>query len=270
MKDTENAASRALTMLNEKLNDWQYGDIPVWNSTWPVIERLIARHEEMAPVYSELEERGIAGQRLWVLLEQCIFAGDFGTADNHALLRADYRELQSIGNEIPLLSRRLATLLRRRCDILNRSGAFSVNTQTRVTGYIDAAGCGNALYQSWIKPELAALDRFDLKYWPEMADVLQALAEEAAELSCRDEATKAIVSARRASLTDFFRELFSNLHEVSDGSPWGLPVRLKLSDSSMATLSNIICDLSTDEMIGEEYVKRARQRLRDQGFSAVW
>ncbi|WP_024186583.1 hypothetical protein [Escherichia coli] len=270
MKDTENAASRALTMLNDRLNDWQHGASPVWNSTWPVFERLIARHEEMEPVYAELEEKCVTGQRLWVLLEQCIFSGGIGTADNHAALRADYRELQSIGEEIPLLSIRLATLLRRRSDILNRSGAFSVNTMTRVTDYLDAAGRENGLYQSWIQPELEALSRFELKYWPDFADVLQVLAEEPAELSCRDESTHAIVGAKRASMTDFFRELFCNLHEVADGSPWGLPLGLMPSDSALATLSNIVCDLPVEAMIGEEYVKRVRQRLREQGFSAVW
>ncbi|MHB9323266.1 hypothetical protein ACP3TG_29960 [Phytobacter diazotrophicus] len=161
MKDTENAASRALTMLKEKLNEWQHGASPVWNSTWPVFERLIARHKEMEPVYAELEGKGVTGVRQWVFLEQCIFAGGFGTADNHAALRADYRELQAIAKEIPILSYRLATLLRRRSDILNRSGAFSVNYMTRVTDYLDMAGRENSLYQSRIKPEMEVLSHFD-------------------------------------------------------------------------------------------------------------
>lgn len=269
MKDTDNA-SRALIMLNDKLNDWQHGSRPVWNATWPVFERLIARHQEMGPVYAELEEKNVTGERLWVLLEQCIFAGVFGMTDKHAALRADYKELQSIGDDIPVLSRRLATLLRRRSDILNRSGAFDVNTMTRVTDYLDMAGRENTLYQRQIQPQLEALSHFDLKYWPDFPGVLQALAEEPAELSCRDESTRAIVGAKRPSMTDFFRKLFCNLHDVADGSPWRLPAGLKLSDSALATLGNLICDLVPEAMIDEVYVKRMRQRLRDQGFSAVW
>lgn len=58
-----------------------------------MFERLIARHDEMKPVYAELEELDVTEVRLGILLKQCIFAGAFATADNHAGLRADYTEL---------------------------------------------------------------------------------------------------------------------------------------------------------------------------------
>lgn len=74
--------------------------------------------------------------------------------------------------------------------------------------YLDVAGRENGLYQSLIQPELEVLSHFGLKYWPDFADLLQVLAEEPAELSCWDESTHAIVGAKRATMTDFFRELF--------------------------------------------------------------
>lgn len=55
----------------------------------------------MKPVYAELQELHVIEGRLWILLEQCIFAGTFATADNHAGLRADYSELQSLSEDIP-------------------------------------------------------------------------------------------------------------------------------------------------------------------------
>ncbi|WP_337263630.1 MULTISPECIES: hypothetical protein [unclassified Serratia (in: enterobacteria)] len=271
MTDTKNdAATRALLLLTEKLNHWRTGPDAAWNSTWPVFERLIVRHSEMKAVYVELEEKKVTDLRLWVLLEQCVFAGGFGTADRHAALRADHRELQVLCEDISVMSIQLAQLIRRRSEILNNSGCFNVDRMLRLTDYIDEAGYENGLYRTYIQPKLDELNGFDLRYWPDIADLLQTLGEEPAEVECRDEATAAIVGARRASHTDFFRQFFSRLCEVSDGSYRGLPLRFRLSDGAMATLSNIICDRPPDEMIDEVYVKRLRQRLRDQGFSAVW
>ena len=59
-------------LLIDKLHDWKDGVSPVWNSTWPVFDRLIIRHHEMIAVYEELAEQGITGTRLWILLEQLI------------------------------------------------------------------------------------------------------------------------------------------------------------------------------------------------------
>ncbi|WP_225622423.1 hypothetical protein [Musicola keenii] len=267
---TNDAATRALQLLTEKLNHWRSGPDEAWRSTWPVFERLIARHNEMEAVYAELEERRVTGQQLWILLEQCVFAGGFGTPDHHAILRADHRELQELCEAIPVMSIRLAQALRRMSDILNRSGYFGVDRMVRLTDYIDEAGRENWLYRSYIQPRLDELSSFDLKYWPDISELLQVMGEDNFEVECRDEATAAIVGARRGSHTDFFRQFFSRLRDVSDGSPWGLPAGFRLSDDAMATISNIICDRSPDDMIDQAYVKSLRQRLREQGFSAGW
>ncbi|MCF1650648.1 hypothetical protein LXF94_00205, partial [Klebsiella pneumoniae] len=117
---------------------------------------------------------------------------------------------------------------------------------------------------------LEELNGFDLKYWPDIADLLQVLGGEDTEVQILDEATATIVSARRASLTDFFKDFFGRLHNISDGSRYGLKKDFRLSDSAIATLSNILCDRLPDEMMDEGYVKRVRQRLREQGVTLVW
>ncbi|WPS11033.1 hypothetical protein SM907_24520 (plasmid) [Klebsiella aerogenes] len=263
-------AAQALQILKEKLHDWRDGPDIAWRSTWPVFERLIARHDEMKPVYAELQELHVTEGRLWILLEQCIFAGTFATADNHAGLRADYSELQSLSEDIPRTALRLEAMLRRRSDILNRSGSFTIDRLLRLTDFLDEAGRENSLYRSYIQPRLEELNGFDLKYWPDIADLLQVLGGEDTEVQILDEATAAIVSARRASLTDFFKDFFGRLHNISDGSWYGLKKDFRLSDSAIATLSNILCDRLPDEMMDEGYVKRVRQRLREQGVTLVW
>ncbi|MFP1878533.1 hypothetical protein ACLEE3_08205 [Lonsdalea quercina] len=266
----DDAAAQGLRILTEKLRNWRDEPYPAWNSTWPVFERLIERHEEMKPVYVELAERKFNGTRLWILLEQCVFAGGFSTEDRHATLRADHKELLEINENIMVMSIKLAELLERRSEILNRSGHFYIDNMVRLTDFIDEAGKDNGLYRSNIQPQLNLLNHYDLKYWPDMAGLLHALGEDNAEIKYADEATAAIIGAKRSSLTDFFRELFDRLDDIKDGSCFGLPSSFRMSDSALATLSNIIRDLPPDEMIDASYVKRTRQRLKEQGFSAAW
>lgn len=268
--DTNKVATQALQILKETLRDWRDGPDTAWRSTWPVFERLITRHDEMKPVYSELQEKNVTGRQLWIFLEQCIFAGAFATADKHAALRADYTELQTLSKDISRTAIQLETMIRRRSDILNRNGSFTIDRLICLTDYLDEAGHDNGLYQRFIQPRLDELRSFDLKYWPEFADLLQVLGSECTEVQILDDATAAIVSARRASLTDFFKELFSRLHDISDDSPYGLKRGSRLSDSAIATLSNILCERLPDEVIDEGYVKRVRQRLREQGIKTVW
>lgn len=161
-------------------------------------------------------------------------------------------------------------MLRRRSDILNRSGSFSIDRLVRLTDYIDEAGQENGLYRNYIQPRLDELNGFDLKYWPDIADLLQVLGGQSTEVYCLDDATEAIVEARRASLTDFFKEFFKRLYDISDDSLYGLPGGFRLSNSSTATLCNVICDRLPDQMIDEVYVKRLRQRLREQGVTVMW
>ncbi len=47
---TNEVAAQALQILKEKLHAWRDGPDSAWRSTWPVFERLIARHDEMKPV----------------------------------------------------------------------------------------------------------------------------------------------------------------------------------------------------------------------------
>lgn len=263
-------ANQAVQLLKKNLSSYRDGSEPVWNTTWPVFERLIARHHEMKPVYTELEEKKLSGQSLWTLLDMIIMTAAFNTDEESATLRDEYLELQKTNKEISQIASRLVTLLRRRGVILNSSGSFSVDHFCRLTDYIDHAAQDNGLYRSYIQPRLAELDNFDLKYWPELADVMQVLADESREVQFRDETSAAIVGARRASQTDFFMEFFSRLHEISDSSTWGLPCGFRLSDSSVATLFNISSGCSADEVKDAEYVRRLRQRLREKGLTGVW
>lgn len=265
----EQAPAIVLTLLEEKLHNWRYSANPIWPSTWPVFNRLIERHDEMAVVYREIASGNFTRRQFWILLEQIIHAGSFGTDARFATLRADHQELVGLNDNISTMSMQLAEMLERRADLCE-NGHFGCDRMLKLTEFIDDAGEGNGHYLSFLKPELQRLNSFDLRYWPDIAGIIRSLGMEEVEITFKDEATEAIINARRPSRTDFFRELFDNISMQKTGDHYGLPRAFKLSDAALATICNITRDLPPDDLVDAVYVKRTRHRLQTQGFSAVW
>ncbi|MFZ4172643.1 hypothetical protein ACEV60_28955, partial [Enterobacter ludwigii] len=83
----------------------------------------------------------------------------------------------------------------------------------KLTEFIDDAGEGSGYYPFHLKSELQRFNSFDLKYWPDIADIIRSLGMEEVEVTFADEATEAIINAHRPSMTDFFRKLFDNINE---------------------------------------------------------
>ncbi|WP_413536203.1 hypothetical protein [Rahnella inusitata] len=269
--DLNDQSENVRQLLINKLHDWKDGVSPVWNSTWPVFDRLIIRNHEMIAVYEELAERGITGTRLWILLEQLIFAASFGTEEKHARLRSDYRELNGLNEAISEASSRLATMIERRSELLNRSGHFYCERRVSLTELIDEAGKKNRHYQSFLKNEISRLNTYDLKYWPAVEDILRVMGLEDVTTEFADDATEAIINARRPSLTDYFRVLFDRINEQKKGlAGYSLPRGFRLSDESLATICNITRDLNPEDMVDAGYVKRTRHRLKEQGVVTGW
>lgn len=267
--DVDEAAAIALALLEEKIHNWQKTVPPFWPSTWPVFNRLIERHDEMALVYREIASSNLSRQQFWILIEQIIHAGSFGTDARFATLRDDHQELTVLNDSISEMSIRLAEMLERRAELCE-NGHFGCGRMLKLTEFIDDAGEGNGHYQFYLKPELQRLNRFDLKYWPDIAGIIRSLGMEEVEVTFRDEAAEAIINARRPSQTDFFRALFDNIAMQKTGDHYGLPRTFKLSDAALATIYNITRDLPPDDLVDAVYVKRTRHRLKEQGFSAAW
>ncbi|ELN2578960.1 hypothetical protein RY966_004764 [Enterobacter kobei] len=267
--DVEETPAIALALLKEIRHNWQKTVPPSWSSTWPVFNRLVERHDEMVVVYREIASSSLSRQQLWVLLEQIIHAGSFGTDVRFAKLRADHQELVALNDNISTMSMQLAEMLERR-TVLSGNGHFHCERMRKLTEFINDAGEGNGHYQLYLKPEMQRLNSFDLKYWPGIAGIIRSLGMEAVEITFADEATEAIIKARRPSLTDFFRALFDNIGIQKTGDYYALPRTFKLSDSALATICNITRDLPPDELIDVAYVKQTRHRLKKQGFSAAW
>ncbi|EOX5629384.1 hypothetical protein L3070_19230 [Enterobacter cloacae complex sp. ECL405] len=125
---------------------------------------------------------------------------------------------------------------------------------------------GIAIFSCFCKPELQRLNSFDLRYWPDIAGIIRSLGMEEVEVTFRDEATEAIINARRPSQTDFFRALFDNISNQKTGDYYALSRSFKLSDTALATICNITRDLPPDELVDAAYVKRTRHRLTGRLF----
>lgn len=268
-ENQSDAVERITAVLKKKLSEWRQGPDPVLHGALPVFERLITRKGEMAPVWDELAGRRVTGNQLWLLTEQFILAAVEGESGEHAQIRAGYRELQALNEDISETSFRLAQLLERREQILS-SGHFHVERMLRLREVIDAAGFHNGHYRSRLMPELDKLNEFGRKYWPDMPGMLHALGEEKTDIRFHHDASEAIALGRPSLRTDFLRNLFDRISELSNGSVYGLRPGFRLSDASLATICNVVLDLPPEKMADAAYLKGARQRLRRQGYSAAW
>lgn len=231
--DVEDPQAIALALLKEILHNWQKTVPPSRPSTWPVFNRLVERHDEMALVYRETASSSLSRQQLWVLLEHIIHAGSFGTDTRFAKQRADHQELTTLNNIISTMSMHLAEMLERRTK-LSGNGHFHCERMRKLTEFIDDAGEGGGHYQLHLKPEMQLLNRFDLKYWPGIAGIIRSLGMEEVEITFADEATEAIIKARRPSLTEFFRALFDNIGMHKTEDCYALPRTFKLSNAALA------------------------------------
>jgi hypothetical protein len=159
----------------------------------------------------------------------------------------------------------LAALLNERTDLKNGSG-FSCDTLCHPVDALHAAAHGNYSYRNWVQAKLQAIrGQFDLKYWPSLGEVIQAIADDAlrAEPVPHDSVTGAGTEGARAGLADSFKAFFVALEEASGRNYGSLPHGFELTDRSVASLLNCALGLDPDQVVDSSYVKRLRQRQRE-------
>jgi hypothetical protein len=170
--------------------------------------------------------------------------------------------LDEVNERISTIAFELAGLLRERSDLHNHSG-FASKTYYHVVDVINDAARDNHRFNSYVREPLKQIrGQFDLKYWPALPEFFGALAVDAAEAHsvAHNTLTAAGTASSRPSLTDFFRAWFEFIEENSDGRH--LPRQFKLTDASFASFANCALDLGPDKIVGADYVKRLRQRVR--------
>lgn len=239
-------------------------DHNIWPSVNRVIDRVLRRNIEMAPVYQEICE-SLSADAVRRLLT--IFV-EIPAIWNHEYIqkaRAASRRHRELQERIETLSGELAECLREQYELNNTSG-YSTDDYIDIVDAIDEAAAQNAHYTSFVQEKLKSLQyQFDNKYWPDLSDVVEVIGIHALNTTTvpTDSITEVATSSPRASLADSCRAVMEAIESAKGPSMHDLPRSFKLSDTSIATVVNVTTDRAAVELIDAAYVKRLRQRDRE-------
>lgn len=238
----------------------------ILRSETAVAECLLARKVELRDAYLELHDKlGSKPPALEVFLGVLLSVAAFWNPDQLKEARSQRKRLEEINDSISNIASELANLLEQRSAIENAS-AFGSDTHYSCINVIVEAATGNHQFNSWVKEDLKNLSaRFDLKYWPSIGEFVQEISRDAsvAEVAPHDPITLASTSSRRNSLADFLRAMRTAIHENSVSNYGQIPDDFRLTDGTLASLTNCVLDLQPDAIIDGQYVKRLRQRDRE-------
>lgn len=231
-----------------------------------VINRLLERGLELEDAYEELHSKlNDRPPALKVFFDLLQSTAAFWSPDATQEARKGKARLIVVNREIVEAATALAVLLNERTELKNHSG-FSCDTLYHPVDAIHAAAERNYSYAHWVKEKLQAISgQFDLKYWPSLSELVQAIADDAAQAAPlpHDSWTEAGTEGVRAGLADSFKAFFVALEESSTRNYGFLPSAFELTDRSVAILMSCALGLDPDKVVDSAYVKRLRQRVRE-------
>ncbi|MCZ7911420.1 hypothetical protein O9X94_19015 [Agrobacterium leguminum] len=231
-----------------------------------ICRRLLHRRVELGDACKDLWLKANQNQfHLAVFIDGLLGVAAEWNPEKMAAARIQRDRLDQVNEKISEIAFDLAELLRERSNLHDRSG-FSSETHYHVVDVINEAARDNHRFRSYVLQPLAQIrGQFDLKYWPMLPDFIGTIAVDAAKASAtaHNAMTAAGTASSRPSLTDFFRAWFEHIEDHADGRL--LPRQFKLTDASFASFANCALDLQPDKTVGADYVKRLRQRARDNG-----
>lgn len=231
-----------------------------------VIDRLLDRSVEMKDAYNELGAKlGKCQQEfLW---DAILGAATFFNPESSKNLREDQKTLVKLNKDIAKYASKLSDLMRSRYELSEASG-FRSYEDFHVVDWIDRATENNYSYQSFVQEKLHNLsNRFNSKYWPktfEVIGVISTFAEEA-KVQITNEWTKELLASQKCSKADYLRVLLKAIEDKKISGPHThiLPKDFRITDRSLATLINGSLDLTAENIVCAEYVKRSRQNIRN-------
>lgn len=257
LHNPERAIHEALQSVRDS-----YVENQVWPTAVKVMDHLLARHVELVDAYAELHLTLPSPASIAMLLDAVVMTAAIWNPGKIDQARAARAELEKTNHRIAEVAHELAELLRQRSALHNTS-AFTSSTHFHVVDVIESAAGTNGLYQAYLQePLLALASRYDLKYWPSLASVVEVIAAdaEASRAQASDRLTQAATAGpRRASKADFFKALFVAIKERRSHIPDGY----RPSDATLASLASCALDLQPDALLDAAYVKNVRQRLRE-------
>lgn len=237
----------------------------IWPNVRSIIGGMLNRRIELADVYNEVHAALASTPRaLYGFWDAYVHAADGWNPEKNRAARQAREELVGINSRISELADQMVALLDRRDYLHNHSG-FSSGTHYHILDIVHEASEHNYQYESYVKADLERLQyQFDLKYWPALSEVVQAIGTDAerAEISANDPATAAATESRKSGRSDFVKAFLARIEDNKVSECGVIPNDFSLSDSALASLVNCGLTLEVDELVDADFIKRFRQRQR--------
>lgn len=237
----------------------------IWPNVRGIIAGMLKRRIELADVYEDVHAALAKTPRaLYGFWDAFVHAADGWNPEKNRAARQARDQLVGINTRISELADQMAALLDRRDELHNHSG-FSSGTKYHIMDIVHEASEHNYQYESYVKDELERLqNQYDLKYWPKLAEVVQAIGDDAAraEVTAYDEVTAVATESRKSGRSDFVKALLAHIDDNKVRACGFIPNNFALSDSALASLVNCGLDLNVDELVDADFIKRFRQRQR--------
>lgn len=224
-----------------------------------LIDHLLARRLELAPVYYEVCEK-LNTYQLPSLLDALLVTARHWDPGSNQTAREERQKLIEVNRHIARKARELSKLLEQRSVISNTS-SFISDTHYHICDVMDEASIKNGRYQSYVKEPLSHIrSRFSLEYWPSLAEIITVIGVDAecAETVANNPLTAVATESLRNSKTDYVKAILFAIDDRSSRRVGQLPAGFKLSDSSLATVVNVMLDSGPEDLVDATYIKGIR------------
>lgn len=235
----------------------------IWPSKVKIINRMLDENLNLSFIYREIIDKTQHDYQRVSILNVIIDASFRCCPEATGNLRRKKKGLATLNRQISEASRTLASLLDARSELEDSSGV-GCESYCCITEAISAASEHNYLYKSYVEKPLRLLSgRFDLKYWPSIADVARAISDnsDSLDIYVRDVSSAAAIDSPKHTTYDYFRGILNELGEAKKCVTFPIPRGFSFTDAALATIAN--CSMELDEEVDEGYVKRFRQSVRE-------
>lgn len=236
---------------------------PAWNK---IIDRLLVNSLDLNNAYSELHKKlNNHPHALRTVFERLVhLTASFNPGEIGGKRRKN-KDLESLNTKIEKTANSLSLLLQQKEALKEREG-FSCSGDSSVLRLIMNASNTNGHFNTFVRDNLQQLEgRYDSKYWPELSECLDVLANDIANshIESIDPIVEAQISKNKAGTLTHFVEAFFEVIDENRSAHYGhVPNDFSLTDSCFATLVNYSLDLEPSELIGSDFIKTIRFRMK--------
>ncbi|AFV87721.1 MULTISPECIES: hypothetical protein [Alteromonas] len=243
-------------------------DSPIWITYWPVMERMIARADELKLPFKELVDAFGYSDKfegyppnnsfIWLTLKHIWCSFDYRKEDV-VNARDDLKELRALKEDIVELASKLSAKLQRQSELYEISG-FSKPDYQFIDDLIEQASAGNYLYKWHVSEKLKSLtSQYDLKYWPSIANLVSAIAdfEDAQPNPTHIQYPEYVINDRESDIKDFVLSFDGHFDEQND-----LKTGFRFSNNAVADIINVVLDLPVDKLATGDAVRTVRKRFK--------